>query len=65
MRDVDRCRGGVANMNGHLSCNNGRYVGSSRPSGWDHRRGWDRDHGWNGYGSSYGPGRYDRDWYGR
>jgi hypothetical protein len=62
MRDVDRCRGGVANVNGRLACNHGRHMGSSGPA---HRQ---RDRGWGeGYGSSYGPGRYDRGnyWHGR
>jgi hypothetical protein len=27
LNDVDRCRGGIANTNGHLTCNQGRHWG--------------------------------------
>jgi hypothetical protein len=45
LRDVDRCVGGIANMNGNLTCNRGgerRWdgYGSSR----DYRPDYDRDH---------------------
>lgn len=78
MHDADRCRGGVANIDGRLACNHGQIVGSSEPSRWERNR-WDRDHrwnrqgdhGWTGYGSSqapqYAPRQFygEQHWYGR
>jgi hypothetical protein len=49
--DVDRCVGGIANMDGRLTCNgNDRSQGRSRDQ---NRRGYDRGPD---YGSSYGYG---------
>lgn len=57
--DVDRCVGGIANMDGRLTCNHGdRSYGSPREE--DNGRWPGYDHG-PGYGSSYGPqGGYGR-----
>jgi len=40
--DVNRCAGGIANTNGHLTCNFSidRGFGSSFDRRWDYRRDW-------------------------
>ena len=53
LNDADRCVGGIANMDGHLTCNRG---------GRDYGH---HDRGFQGYGSSRGNGWGDRDYYGR
>jgi hypothetical protein len=54
LHDFDSCVGGIANMDGQLTCNHARRDYGAR------------DHRWDGYGSSggYGPGR-SGDYYGR
>jgi hypothetical protein len=42
--DLDRCVGGIANIDGRLTCNQG-----------DGGRGWWRDRGSSGSSSEYGP----------
>jgi hypothetical protein len=57
--DADRCVGGIANMDGRLTCNHAdRGYGGSRDQDNGQWRGYDRGPG---YGSSYGPpGGYGR-----
>jgi hypothetical protein len=64
-----RCAGGVANMDGRLTCNNGRHVGSSESDRWQgygDRRGYHRHYGydggydrWHEYSGSSGYQPYD------
>jgi hypothetical protein len=59
-----RCAGGVANIDGRLTCNHGLHVGSSESDRWQgdgYRRGYERDYGydggydrWHGYSGSSG-----------
>ena len=60
LRDADSCVGGIANMNGNLTCNHARReFGEMR-----NHRGWDRSDRWDqGYGSS--ERHYERNYYGR
>ena len=58
LRGADGCVGGIANMNGHLTCNGGgRNYGEMRRNHGSGSERWDQ-----GYGSSR---HYDRDYYGR
>jgi hypothetical protein len=58
--DVDRCAGGIANMDGRLTCNRaGRTHGWSRDQDDGHWRGYDRGPG---YGSSSGYWPHRGDW---
>jgi CVNH domain len=51
--DVDRCVGGIANMDGRLTCNHSdRSYGRSRDQDNGQRQGYNREPG---YGTSYGP----------
>ncbi len=55
LHDANRCVGGIANMNGQLTCN--RRGG--RQQGWNREQRWDRG---DGYGSSHRPeNRYRQD----
>jgi hypothetical protein len=76
LHGAHRCAGGIANMDGQLTCNNGRHIGSSEyDRGWQghgYRRGYDRDYGynggydrWQGYSGSSGYQPYGGYYYGR
>jgi hypothetical protein len=74
LNGAHRCAGGLANMDGRLTCNNGRHVGSSKYDRWEgpgYRRGYDhsgyhRDYDrWQGYSGSSGYQPYGGYYYGR
>jgi hypothetical protein len=75
LHGAHRCAGGLANVDGRLTCNNGRRVGSSEYDRWEgpgYRRGYHRNYGydggydrWQGYSGSSGYQPRGEYYYGR